>query len=74
MIQVYTAGMSQRDFEKALRRLKALCNREGVFKELKVRRFCVTKSNRRKWKMAKAESRRRRTLSKKAKYNGNRGR
>lgn len=52
-------------FEKAMRRFKRKVETEGVMKELKKRKFYMTKSEKRKDKRKKAEKRRRKLLNRK---------
>ena len=52
-------------FEKAMRRFKRKVETEGIMKELKKRKFFMTKSEKRKDKMKKAEKRRRKLLNRK---------
>ena len=52
-------------FEKAMRRFKRKVETEGVMKEIKKRKFYMTKSEKRKDKRKKAEKRRRKLLNRK---------
>ena len=54
------------DVDRALKELKKRVNKEGILKELKLRRFYEKPSERRKRKIKEAEKRRRKQIRRKA--------
>ena len=57
-------GDSKIEFEKAMRRFKRRVETEGIMRELKKRRFHLTKSEKRKEKRKLSEKRRRKIKNK----------
>lgn len=62
IVKVKNSGDPKIEFEKALRRFKRKVESEGIMRELKKRKFFMTKSEKRKAKRKLAEKRRRKLL------------